>query len=173
MDFCSFFFVPHTNPHFWTDRTTHDVTSASTLSHLLRLPPSFQRHISLAEWLHKLASPHSHVRVCVVNKRVYGPVHTSVISSGELAAASHLRLGIRRCIDLIHTRLRPRCDNVRSRGHRKAAKTTRFWLYRSISLDVWTQTDANSRTHVNECGTVTCVTAASSTEEMTDVWTGP
>jgi hypothetical protein len=49
----------------------------------------------------------------------------------------------------------------------------RFWLYRSISLDVWTQTDANSRTHVNECGTVTCVTAASSNEEMTDVWTGP
>jgi hypothetical protein len=52
-------------------------------------------------------------------------------------------------------------------------KTTRFWLYRSISLDVWTQTDANSPTHVNECGTVTCVTAVSSTEEMTDVWTGP
>jgi hypothetical protein len=42
----------------------------------------------------------------------------------------------------------------------------------SFSLDVLTQTDANSRAHVNECGTVTCVTAASSTEEMTDVWPG-
>jgi len=32
MDFC--LFVPHTNPHFWTDRTTHYVTSASILCHL-------------------------------------------------------------------------------------------------------------------------------------------
>jgi hypothetical protein len=29
------------------------------------------------------------------------------------------------------------------------------------------------RKRVNECGTVTSITAASSTEEMTDVWTGP
>jgi hypothetical protein len=36
-----------------------------------------------------------------------------------------------------------------------------------VRMDVWTHTDANSRTHVNECGTVMCVTAANSTEEMT------
>jgi hypothetical protein len=44
------------------------------------------------------------------------------------------------------------------------------WVIRTSGFP---QTDANSRTYVNECGTVTCVTAASSTEEMTDVWTGP
>ena len=38
MDFRFSSFVPHTNPHFWTDRTTHDVTSASTFCHLF--PPS-------------------------------------------------------------------------------------------------------------------------------------
>jgi hypothetical protein len=97
--------------------------------------------------------------------RMSGPVHTSVISSGELAAASYLRLGKPKCIDLIHTCLRPRCDDLRSRGHRKSLRLRSG----TVSLDVGTQTDANSRTHVNECGTVTCVTAASSTEEMTDV----
>ena len=64
-------FAPHTNPHFRTDRTTHDVTSASTFCHLFRLPPPFQRHISLAERLHRLASQHSHVHVCVANTRVH------------------------------------------------------------------------------------------------------
>jgi hypothetical protein len=58
-----------------------------------------------------------------------GPVHTSVISSAELATASYLRLGKPRCIDLIHTCLRPRCDDVRSRGHRKSLR-----LRRSIHL---------------------------------------
>ena len=38
---------------------------------LFRLPPPFQRHISLAEWLHRLASQHSYVRVCVANTRVH------------------------------------------------------------------------------------------------------
>jgi hypothetical protein len=37
------------------------------------------------------------------SKSDFGPVHTSVISSGELAAASYLRLGKPRCIDPIHT----------------------------------------------------------------------
>jgi len=64
-------FAPHTNPHFWTDRTTHDVTSASTFCHLFRLLPPFQRHISLAGWLHRPASAHTHVRVYVANTRVY------------------------------------------------------------------------------------------------------
>jgi hypothetical protein len=53
---------------------------------------------------------------------VLSPAHTSVISLGELAAASYLRLGKPRCIDLIHTCLRPRCYNVRSRGHRKSLR---------------------------------------------------
>jgi hypothetical protein len=48
--------------------------------------------------------------------RALGPVHTSVISSGELAAASYLRLGKPRCIDLMLICLRLRCDDVRSRG---------------------------------------------------------
>ena len=39
--------------------------------HIVSPPPPFQRHTSLAEWLHRLASPHSHVRVCVANTRVY------------------------------------------------------------------------------------------------------
>jgi hypothetical protein len=98
----------------------------------------------------------------------FGPVHTSVISSDVLAAASYLRLGNPRSIDLKHTCLRPRCDDVRSRGHRISLRLRSG----TVSLDVWTETDANSRTHVNECGTVTCVTVAISTEEMTDVWTG-
>jgi len=84
MDFFRFpLFAPHTNPHFWTDRTTHDVTSASTFCHLLRLPPPFQRHIFLSEWLHRLASAHSHVRVCVANTRVYMRP-----SSGRLSTVS-------------------------------------------------------------------------------------
>jgi hypothetical protein len=50
----------------------HYVTfSASTLCHLLRLHPPFQRHISLAKWLHRLVNPHSHVLVCIANTRVY------------------------------------------------------------------------------------------------------
>jgi hypothetical protein len=70
--FCSFVLVaPHTYPHFWTDQTTQGVTPTSTLCHLLRLPPPFQRHTSPAEWLHRLTSPHCHVRVCVANTRVY------------------------------------------------------------------------------------------------------
>jgi hypothetical protein len=55
-------------------------------------------------------------------KDILGPVHTSVISSGQLAAASYLRLGKPRCIDLIHTCLRPRCDDLRSRGYRKSLR---------------------------------------------------
>jgi hypothetical protein len=46
----------------------------------------------------------------------------SVISLGELAAASYLRLGKPRCIDLIHTCILPRCDDLRSRGHRKSLR---------------------------------------------------
>jgi len=85
-------FVPHTNPHFWTDRTTLDVTSASTLCHL-RLPPPFQRHISFAKWLHRLASPHGHVRVCVANTRVY-----MRLSSGRLSTCFVLSARSRVCV---------------------------------------------------------------------------
>jgi hypothetical protein len=46
MDFCSF--APHTNTHFSTDRTIHDVTPAAKLCQVLSLPPPFQRHISLS-----------------------------------------------------------------------------------------------------------------------------
>jgi hypothetical protein len=116
------------------------------------------------------------------NIKIYwtGPlalVHTSVISSGELAAASYLRLGKHRCIDLIHTCLRPRCDDVRSRGHRKSLRlrsgtVTQMRVLITFPAVEWYARPV-FRTHVNECGTVTCVTAASSTEEMTDVWTWP
>jgi hypothetical protein len=61
-------FVPQANPHFWTYRTTHDVTSASTLSPF-RHPPPFQRHISLAEHcLPWRCCPPYRARVCVVPK---------------------------------------------------------------------------------------------------------
>jgi len=41
--------------------------TANKFCHLLRLHPSFQQHISVAEWLHWLANPDSHVRVCVAS----------------------------------------------------------------------------------------------------------
>jgi hypothetical protein len=71
--------------------------------------------------------------ICFVSDLFHlGPVHTSVISSGELAAASYLRLGKPRCIDLMDTGLRPRCDDVRSRGHRKSLRIRSG----TVSLDV-------------------------------------
>ena len=72
MDFCSFFFVCTSYKSTFLNRS--DNTWRHLRLHILppfRLPPPFQRHISLAEWLHRLASPHSHVRVCVTNTRVY------------------------------------------------------------------------------------------------------
>ena len=69
MDFYSFFFVCTSYKSTFLNQS--DNTWRHLRLHLLRLPPPFQRNISLAEWLQRLANPHCHVRVCVANTRVY------------------------------------------------------------------------------------------------------
>jgi hypothetical protein len=55
--------------------------------------PPFQWHISLAEWLHRLTSPHCHVRICVANTSVYmGP------SSGRFSTCFVLSARSRACV---------------------------------------------------------------------------
>jgi hypothetical protein len=63
------------------------------ISHLRVKSPSppFQRLISLAEWLHRLASPHSHVRVCIANTCVYmRPSSGRCSTCSVLSARSHV-----------------------------------------------------------------------------------
>jgi len=62
-----------------------------------RLPPPFQRHISLAEWLHRLASQHSHVHVCIANTRVHmrpssGRFSTCFVLSARSRVCVHSRV---------------------------------------------------------------------------------
>jgi len=69
MDFRSFRFV-------WTSYKATFLNRSDNIWRHLRLHitspfPPFQRHVSLAEWLHRLASQHSYVRVCVANTRVH------------------------------------------------------------------------------------------------------
>jgi len=72
MDFRSFLFVYTSYKATFLNRL--DNTWRHPRLHILSpfcLPPPFQRHFPLAEWLHRLDSPHSHVRVCVANTRAY------------------------------------------------------------------------------------------------------
>jgi hypothetical protein len=71
-----------------------------------------------------------------------------------------LRLGKPRCIDLIHTCLRPRCDNVRSRGHRKSLQL-RSAVNRalgSVHTTVISSVELAAVTHVTVPHSFTCST---------------
>ena len=65
--------------------------------HMASPSPPFQQHISLAEWLHRLASQHSHVHVCVANPRVHmrpssGRFSTCFILSARSRVCVHCRV---------------------------------------------------------------------------------
>jgi hypothetical protein len=95
MDLCLFFFVCTSYKSTFLNRS--DNTWRHLRLHIMSPCPPFQWHISLAEWLHRLASPHSHVRICVTNTSVYmgpssGRFSTCFILSARSRACVHCRV---------------------------------------------------------------------------------
>jgi len=88
MDLCLFFFVCTSYKSTFLNRSEN--TWRHLRLHIMSPCPPFQWHISLAEWLHWLASLHNHVRICVTNTSVYmGPSSGRFSTYFVLSARSH------------------------------------------------------------------------------------